>query len=122
MLVTTEKAVAIVHRAAKIKQGPVVHPAGYRRDFRVDTIAIRYTWEDGRFDVKDSFDIKMSGHWVKMNGDDAKDRASDMRPEYESYQSLEFTPMYRFLDPIIELLRPGADLSMMVLTEAEVGA
>jgi hypothetical protein len=120
--VTTTSAKATVRRVATIKEGPVVHPSGYRRDFRVETVVIDYDWQDGRFDIEGSFAIHLSGHWVKQNGDDAKDSASGMRPEYESYRSLEFAAQYKFLDAIVNLLRPSPDLSMMILNEAEVSA
>lgn len=120
MKVTTESAKATVRRVAKIKDGPVVHPSGYRRDYRVETIVIDYEWKDGRFEIDGSFSVHMSGHWVKQDGTDAKDSAGGMRPEYESYRSLEFAPQYRFLDPIIDLLRPNPDLSMTIALEHEV--
>lgn len=120
MLVTTTLAKATVRRVATIKNGPVVHPSGYRRDFRVTAVVIDYEWKDGRFDIDGSFAIHLSGPWVKQNGDDAKDSAGGMRPEYESYRSLEFAAQYKFLDEIVDLLRPNPDLSMMILQEHEL--
>lgn len=123
MKVTTEKSKATVTRVVKIiADRPVVHPGGYKRKFRVDTIAVTYTWDDGRFAVSSNFDVSMSGHWTKQDGSDAKGRAYRMWPEYDYDRMVGWESQYDFLKPIIELLRPAGDLSMTILNEAEVGA
>lgn len=122
MKVSTDKSRATVRRVARITEDqPVVKPVGYRRPFRVDTVVIDYEWEDGTFRADDSFSIHMEGHWVKKDGTDALDRAAGMRPDYVSYYSREWQEQYAFLEPIIDRLRPNGDLSMMILTDAEVG-
>jgi hypothetical protein len=121
MKVTSEEATATVRRIARITEDhPVIHPAGYRRAFRVDTVEIEYTWANGEFTVASRFHVHMNGHWVKKDGTDALDRATGMRPEYEDWSARTYQPQYDFLKPIVALLRPNADLSMMTLNETEV--
>lgn len=122
MKVTTEQALATVKRIARIADGPVVKCDGYQRRFRVEFIEITYTWKDGQFGLQSSFDIKMGGQYVKADGTDAKDRAFAMRPDVVNYSSGQFTPQFEFVRAIVDLLRPGTDLSMTVLYEHEVGA
>jgi len=111
MKVTSEEATATVRRIARITEDhPVIHPAGYRRAFRVDTVEIEYTWANGEFTVASRFHVHMNGH----------DRATGMRPEYEDWSARTYQPQYDFLKPIVALLRPNADLSMMTLNETEV--
>lgn len=113
---------ATVRRVARITgDRPVVQPDGYRRAFAVDTVVIDYTWKDGRFVVDDNFAVHLDGPWQKKDGQDAKDRAVGMRPERVHYTSQEWKPEYAFLAPIIELLRPFAELAMATLDGAEVG-
>lgn len=122
MKVSTELSKATVRRVARITEDrPVVKPSGYRRSFSVDTVVIDYEWKEGRFEVTDAFAVHMSGPWLKKDGEDAKDKAAGMRPDYESYASREWQPQYDFLAPIIEILRPRGDLSMITLREHEVG-
>jgi hypothetical protein len=120
--VTTEGTKATVRRVLTISSdNPIVRPDGYKRSFRVVTVVIDYDWKDGRFDVGGTFSVSLSGPWVKSDGTDAKDSAGGIRPDYVGWDTREWQPQYDFLKPIINLLRPSADLSMMVLTEAEVG-
>jgi len=120
MKVTTDQARATVRRVARITDGPVVHPSGYKRDFRVETVVIDYAWKGGRFVIEGTFSIHLSGPWLKKDGSNAKDSAGRMRPQYESWSSDDFAPQYAFLAPIIDLLRPNGDLSMTTLNELEI--
>lgn len=123
MKLTTQRPTAVVQRPFTLTDGPVIHAAGYRRAYQVEAGTITYTWEDGAFTVASRFDIHLAGHWIKRDGTHAKDSADRMRPGYVSYApGADFTEQYRFLDQIIEMLRPGGDLTMTVLLDHETGA
>lgn len=120
MKVTTEQTTATVRRVVKIEDGPVLHPDGYRRKFQVETVVIDYVWKDGRFQLEGSFSIHMSGHWIKKDGTHALDTAAGMRPSYLTYTSHELEPQYNFLLPLVDQLRPGPDLSMIIMKDHEL--
>lgn len=111
-----------VVRAVRVDDGPVLAPAGYRRRYRLDTIRIEYVWKDGQFKADHPFQISLSGHWVKKDGTDAADRATDVRPDYVDRWTRKWETQYAFLDEVIELLRPADDLSMYTYLDYEVEA
>lgn len=120
MKVTTDHAKATVRRVARIEDGPIVKPDGYRRSFQVETVVIDYEWKDGSFQIEGSFSIHMHGHWIKKDGTHALDTASGMRPSYLTYTSHELEPQYNFLLPLVDQLRPGPDLSMVIMKDYEL--
>lgn len=115
MRLTTKVAYATVQRRVYIEDGPIIKADGYTRRYRVDTVTILYTWTDSQFKVAHSFDVKLAGHWVKKDGSNAADRATDMRVDRVDYTSSNWTEQYQFLLPIIETLRPAPNLDMTTL-------
>lgn len=120
MRITSNGTVATVTRTLTIDgDRPLVHPAGYRRPFLVDTVTIIYRWTDGSFEVGSNTDIWLSGHWVNKNGKPAADRAINMWPGRVA-GGRALAPEYAFAQILVDLLAPGTDLSMTLFNGHEI--
>lgn len=127
MKVSSTDTFAKITRQLVITEGnPVVHMAYSNppKKVIVDKVIIEYTWQDGRWVVKDRWAVDVVGDVLKK--DDTRSKNTHKRDAAEapnSWLEPEYVPheTWAWIQPIIELLRPNGDLSMMVLNEAEVG-
>lgn len=123
MKVTTDHTKAEITRAFTITENHPIVPFAYARppkDIRVTHGSITYTWKDGEWVVLGETSITVSGVVLKKDGSDSK-LTHHRWPTQVSYREPVFTERFAWLQPIVDLLRPRGDMSMMVLNEAEVG-
>lgn len=89
----------------------------------VERGAIRYTWQDGKWIVRNEWAVKTVGTVLKKDGTPSKNTHSrEGGTAANSWRNPEYVPAqdWKWIEPIIDLLRPNGDLSMMTLTESEV--
>jgi hypothetical protein len=125
MKVSTEPAHMTVVRRFKISEGHPVVGMAYSRDgkkIRVYAGEIDYTWKDGRWIITSEYSIKLNSVVLRKDGTDSKNLHSrppgSTRARYD--QPWELHEDFAWLQPIIDLLRPGGDLTMTILNEHEV--
>lgn len=90
----------------------------------VDRGTIEYLWRDGRWIVEDHWAVMVAGDVLKKDGTRSKNaHARSGQDAPNTRRSPEYVPAedWQWIQPIIDLLRPNGDLSMMILNEFEVG-
>jgi hypothetical protein len=128
MKVSSTNSAARIVRSFVITEGnPVVHMAYSSpvKEVVVDRGTIEYTFENGRWIVKNHWAVEVVGDVLKKDRTRSKNahkRTAADAPNTWSSPELVVHETWAWLQPIIDLLRPNGDLSMMVLTEAEVRA
>ena len=128
MKVSSTNSNATITRSFTITEGnPVVHMAysSPPKEVVVDRGTIKYTWDGGRWVVKDCWAVVVVGDVLKKDGTRSKNTHSRKgEAEPNTWREPEYVPHenWAWLQPIIDLLRPSGDLSMMVLTDSEVSA
>lgn len=119
MKITTRWTNATVKRVVKIEDGPVLpwDNSSTGKKFRVETIVLTYTWQDGVFVLKSDFDVKLSGPVLKKDGSDSRVTA-DSRPPYTAWRNQE--PELDWLRYLVDTHRPLNDFTMTVLNQHPV--
>lgn len=121
MKVSTQQSTAKIKRWVRVDNGPV-HAQAYSssgKRFRVELVTIEYAWKNGEWVIDSSFAVSLTGTVLKKDGTDSKVTHSG-HPEYKSWNSREYGDEFEWLNEVIEILRPRADLSMVTLREHEL--
>lgn len=122
---TTGSAARIVRNFTITEGNPVVHMAysSPPKKVIIDRGTIEFTYQDGRWIVKNHWAIDVVGDVLKK--DDTRSKNTHKRDAAEapnSWREPEYVPHedWAWIKPIIEILRPTGDLAMMTMTDAEV--
>lgn len=122
---TTGSNARIVRQFVITEDNPVVGMAyaSQPKKVIVDRGVIEYTWQDGRWVVKNEYAVDVVGDVLKKDGARSKNvHSRHPNSVINSYRhpELRLADDFLWLQPIIDLLRPNGDLSMMILNESEV--
>lgn len=123
MKVTTLRTAARIIRRYEITENHPVVPAAYfdppKKVLVVDG-SIEYTWTDGKWVVDSEYALKVTGHVLKADGTPGKSTHS-RHASMPDWRSRELGDDWKWLQPVIDRLRPVGDIDMALLDENEVG-
>ena len=127
MKVTTTGSNATITRSFTITEGNPVVGMAYSsppKEVIIDQGTIKYAWQDGRWVVRNEYAVNVVGDVLKKDRTRSKNthsRYAAARPGSWRDPELVVAEDFEWLNPIIDLLRPNGDLSMMTLNDSEVG-
>lgn len=122
MKLTTESARAQVVRSVTVEDGPVLSMtySTTGKKYRVDRISITYRWVDGEWKVSSPWSVDLIGVVLKKDGSESANTTKRNADYANRVSGTDWAPEYDFLKPIIELLRPSTDMTMITVTDYEV--
>ena len=125
MKVSTKSTTATIVRQFEITEGHPVVLMAYSlagKKIRVESGEIKYTWKGGRWVVFNEYAISLVGVVLKKDGSDSLNQHSRIAgaKRVPSFNPWELSQDFLWLQPIVDLLRPKGDLSMITLTETKV--
>lgn len=126
MKVSTTGSTARIVRNFTITEGNPVVGMAYSsppKKVVVDRGSIEYLYRDGRWIVKNGYAINVAGDVLRKDETRSKNTHSRNGEEApNTWREPEYVPRedWAWIQPIIDLLRPNGDLSMMILNDSEV--
>lgn len=122
MKVSTQLATLRVTRRFTITENHPIVGMAYAtqpKKVRVESGQIEYSYKDGRWVIDNEYAINLNAIVLKKDGTDSLNKHS-RHPNTVSYRDVTFTPDFAWLQPVVDILRPRGDLSMITLTEHEL--